>query len=167
MQDALSGVVRFTGRLVARSLYGPSAMGGDIASFRQVLREVRSKDEVAVADEVIAWALDHGLDAQYTAQAHGRKELRFRARDRRKSSVFSLHAKQGDLLVQERWLMHAAAFKGTPEGTELQDRLRRFVTEWYRDPSPDGFPNIYLRCLDDDDMRQALLGQLEWIVDRL
>lgn len=120
-----------------------------------------------MADELIAWALDHGLQGEYNERRNARKELRFRASDERRSSVFSIHAQQGDLLVQERWLMYADPFRQTPEGPELQARLERFVTGWFREPSPHKFPNIYLAQLRNPEMRQALLTELEWIVARL
>jgi hypothetical protein len=138
-----------------------------IAAFRQALREVHPDEHIAVADTFVDAGLYLGLIPTFHSPPKGRRELRVRATDSRRSSIFSIHVQQGDLLLQERWLMMAAAFDRTEEGKELQDRLQKFVAGWCRQPSPGGFPNVFLRDLRNDHMRAALLTELEWIAARL
>jgi hypothetical protein len=147
---------------VAAPVRGPAA----VTAFEADLKALSCPAaEAQVAMQVTQWAQANGLTPIY--QPTKRKlSLRWPRSHREVGAIFSLWAKERELLFDEKWLLREQRFKGTSLGRTFIQRMEQSSLPWGNArPTSDGdcFPSLPLVGLLDPQVLADTLSEIDWI----
>jgi hypothetical protein len=141
---------------------GPAA----VTAFEADLKALRCPAaEAQVAMQVAEWAQANGLTPIYQP-THHKLSLRWPRSRREVGAIFSLWAKERELLFDEKWLLNEKRFKGTSLGRTFIQRMEQSSLPWGNARPTSGgdcFPSVPLAGLLDPQVLADTLSEIDWI----